>query len=937
MSNLKLKMTNPLAKHFSQVQDLCKRVYPFSKPWSMAQLESHRSYFPDGQLVVIDEEHGKVVGIAFSLIIDWNDYSPQDNWQDFTAGGFFHNHNPKSGKTLYGAEVMVDPEYRGQGIGKMLYKGRQQIVQKYGLKRIRAGARLRGYCKFKDKLSPQEYVKQVVDKKIYDPTLSFQLSNGFKAIGVAANYLFNDPESLGFAAVIEWLNPEKNTEKDFEKQNRSIESFLNEERFIPEFLPRELRQLVRKTTTILGKIIYELEGEKFYKKVESFREQLKKTRTKSKIPEVVSKLNASLQKERNSELFKLAHAFSLQLELVNVCEAAYRTWRQRQRTSPLALKTKLSLVYVLTAHPTEARSTKVVEIIEALLPLLIEEINNNFYINENALATQLRKLWLQPLSKVTKPSVLDEAEYIYSVIFASDIFDYILQEKPGFDLKLRTWVGGDKDGHPGVDKVVMRTCLNKSREKFLCLIEKKLQIILTDLDSLTEAHPSYRQEVLVLKGFSTKLKNLKVIANGDGTKVKTWSLTFLSFVKKASPFVRTHEQVGLLKRAIDFFPGFVLPIEFREDASLIKDALTNQKSQIREMIRELSLISGALDITYYAKGLIISHCESSEDIDNACRLVDLTAQAPQMPVIPLFESQEALFSAKKILKKWLKDKKNQDRVIRHWLRQFEVMLGYSDSSKQVGVIKSRLLISKTMDEIDKTMKAMNIKPIYFHGSGGSVARGGGSLKEQISWWSQAAIEKPKMTVQGEMIQRLFATKEILNSQCAHLTVEALRRKVRKVKRESLPALETFASYASEEYQDLINDQEKLNQLLEATPYRYLDVLKIGSRPSKRPSNLISISGLRAIPWVLCWTQTRSLLPTWWGLGRAWKKLTPQEKQDLKELYLRDAFFSSFIKTLGFSLAKVELDIWQLYFEKSTSVKLIKELREEYKAVIKFVN
>ena len=141
--NSKYFLTHPLPKHFRQIQDLCKKVYPFAKPWSIEQLESHRSYFPDGQLIVIEEESGKIVGLAFSLIIDWNDYSPQDNWQDFTTGGFFHNHNPKKGKTLYGAEVMVDPEYRGRGIGKLLYRGRQQIVEKYQLKRIRAGARLR--------------------------------------------------------------------------------------------------------------------------------------------------------------------------------------------------------------------------------------------------------------------------------------------------------------------------------------------------------------------------------------------------------------------------------------------------------------------------------------------------------------------------------------------------------------------------------------------------------------------------------------------------------------------------------------------------------------------------------------------------------------------------------------------------------------------------
>ena len=213
-----IEILHPRPEHFADIQELCRKVYPFTKPWSIDQLESHRAYFPDGQLIAVNMVSGKVVGLAFSLIISWDDYSPQDNWTDFTSGGFFHNHNPKRGKTLYGAEVMVDPEMRGLGIGKLLYQGRQEIAYKYGLKRIRAGARLRGYSKFKDKFAPNEYVKEVMEKRIYDPTLSFQLNQGFTAIDVAKNYLFNDPESLGYAAVIEWLNPQVITEKDIKKK-----------------------------------------------------------------------------------------------------------------------------------------------------------------------------------------------------------------------------------------------------------------------------------------------------------------------------------------------------------------------------------------------------------------------------------------------------------------------------------------------------------------------------------------------------------------------------------------------------------------------------------------------------------------------------------------------------------------------------------------------
>lgn len=931
-------LKNPLPKHFDQIQKLCKKVYPFSKPWSIEQLESHRSYFPDGQLIVVEKETDKVVGLAFSLIIVWNDYSPQDNWQDFTSGGFFHNHNPREGKTLYGAEVMVDPECRGRGIGKMLYMGRQEIVAKYQLKRIRAGARLQGYSKYKDKLAPEEYVKNVVEKKIYDSTLSFQLNQNFKAIDVAQNYLFNDPDSLGYAAVIEWLNPKTNTEKDFEKQRQSIELFMSGEKFVPKFLPMELRHLVRKTTTALGRAIRDLEGEAFYHKVEIYREQLKKSRSKSQNKETLRVLSKKLEKESRADLLKLAHAFSLQLEVVNVCEAAYRTWRQKQKPQSSGIKNKLNLSYVLTAHPTEARSKEVLENLSLVQKLLVEGIQNKFLFNDRALSTRIKMLWLQSITKKQKPTVVDEAEYIFTTVFAPDILDFILQEKRGYELKLRTWVGGDKDGHPGVDKTVMKECLNRSRQYLVEYAEQRLANALSDLAKIQDTKKVLRAEVESLQNFREGLKKIKIISNGEGTKIKTWTTRFNTFYRRSSPFIREHEQILLLNRVLALFPAFVLPIEMREDASLIAAALKDPTSTIREMLAELARISGALNSTLYARGLIISHCENENDITNACRLVDLSGKNPSMPVIPLFESQEALIAGKKILKNWLQTKRNHDRAHRHWNKKFEVMLGYSDSAKQSGVLPSRLLIAKAMQEIDRTLKGAQLKPVFFHGSGGSVARGGGSLKEQISWWSQSAIENPKMTVQGEMIQRLFASKEILNSQCVHMTIEAQRRKVRRLKNEKTPELEQFAKLVSTEYRHLVEDTDFLGTMLGTTPYRYLDVLKIGSRPSKRAAKNVSLDALRAIPWVLCWTQTRLLLPTWWGVGSAWVKLTPAEKTKLKELFSRDPFFSSFVKALAFTAAKVDLDVWSLYLNKTEEnhKEIAKKIRTEFDAVLIFL-
>lgn len=923
----RFKLLNPLPKHFEQMQALCKKVYPFHRPWSIEELESHRSYFPDGQLIVIDTENDKVVGQAFCLIISWNDYSPQDSWLDYTSSGFFHNHDPKNGKTLYGAEVMVDPEYRGQGIGKLLYEGRRNIVEQNDLKRIRAGARIRGYSKFKDKLSPQEYVIKVINKEIYDPTLSFQLGQGFKVIDVASNYLLNDPESLGYAAVIEWLNPALATKSEIKKQDQVVQRFLTEEKFISEYLPKELRRLVRKATTYLGRAIFDLEGEPFFKKVENYREQLKKTRvTKGKEEQLEYILNKLKQETRQNKL-KLAHAFALQLEIVNVCEAAYRSWKLRQKASPTGLETELDLTYVLTAHPTEARSKEVIDILNRLQNILIQSVHSKFFFDEDELSTLMRLLWHQPLSKSEKPKVVDEAEYIFSTVFEQSTFNFILGKKPGYNLSLRTWVGGDKDGHPGVDEKVMRECLEKSRQYIVSDLHNKLVSINEDCVKYSKFNKKLLSTASELRKLTNDLKKFYSITKADGTKLKIWKAKFNTFYKKAPNTIKDHFLMKMSLRLLDLFPGLVLPIELREDAEKIQNALNDSKAPIRKMLVELEKISGALEITSYAKGLVISHCEVVNDINNACLLVDKLCKKPILPVIPLFETKGALVNSSKILTEWLKVKKNHDRASRFWFNKFEVMLGYSDSSKEIGVLPSRMLISKSMQSIDRTIKKHLLTPIFFHGSGGSVARGGGSIKEQISWWSYSAINSPKMTIQGEMIQRLFSTKEILNSQCAHLTRESLRRKTNKNKIKRNKKLDIFASYVEAEYKKLIADTDKLDAILKATPYHYLDVLKIGSRPSKRPSQNINLSSLRAIPWVLCWTQTRALLTSWWGIGTAWQKLSTDEKSSMKEFFKDDKFLSSFVKTLGFTLEKVDLDIWRMYFLNSTPINFEKFVTE----------
>jgi GNAT superfamily N-acetyltransferase len=202
--NVVVRLTEP--RDDDGIVSLSKAVYPDSSPWSPTHLGSHRDVFPEGQFVAVEEPDGRVVGMAASLIILWDDYAFDLNWQEFTERGMFTNHDPVHGRTLYGAEVMVHPDLRRRGVGKQLYAARRALVRQLSLLRIRAGARLRAYHRVAHRMSAEEYTLQVVRGALADPTLTFQLKQGFDVLAVVSGYLLNDPESLGHAAVIEWIN-----------------------------------------------------------------------------------------------------------------------------------------------------------------------------------------------------------------------------------------------------------------------------------------------------------------------------------------------------------------------------------------------------------------------------------------------------------------------------------------------------------------------------------------------------------------------------------------------------------------------------------------------------------------------------------------------------------------------------------------------------------
>lgn len=172
--------------------------------WKPDNLESHLKVFPQGQFVA--EYDGQIVGSVSSLIVKLDPEYKDHTWAEVCGGPEFKNHDP-TGDSLYGADVSTHPDYRRLGIATLLYDARKDLCIKLNLRRIIAGGRLFNYCEFVEKMPPDEYVQQVIQGKIDEPVLGFQLKNGFKFIKVLQDYL-KDNRSVDYATFIEWKNPD---------------------------------------------------------------------------------------------------------------------------------------------------------------------------------------------------------------------------------------------------------------------------------------------------------------------------------------------------------------------------------------------------------------------------------------------------------------------------------------------------------------------------------------------------------------------------------------------------------------------------------------------------------------------------------------------------------------------------------------------------------
>lgn len=282
----------------------------------------------------------------------------------------------------------------------------------------------------------------------------------------------------------------------------------------------------------------------------------------------------------------------------------------------------------------------------------------------------------------------------------------------------------------------------------------------------------------------------------------------------------------------------------------------------------------------------------------------------------------------------------------------EVMLGYSDGSKDGGNITANWELFKAQEEIHSIAAEYGVKLKYFHGRGGSLGRGGGPLYSSIL--SQPVItlgDGVKITEQGEVLSSRYLLSDIAYrslEQATSVMLTSIGGIMQTDKQELMPTEEAYQalSYASDvafkKYQDLVfGDPDFLTYFNQGTPLNELGELNIGSRPMKRKGSE-KFEDLRAIPWVFAWTQARQLIPAWYATGTGLQAyLDKTNNMELyREMYAHWPFFQATVNNLQMALTKADLDIAEVYIEMIGDCEVAKrifgQIKEEYDLTKKIV-
>lgn len=423
-------------------------------------------------------------------------------------------------------------------------------------------------------------------------------------------------------------------------------------------------------------------------------------------------------------------------------------------------------------------------------------------------------------------------------------------------------------------------------------------------------------------------------------KIKTFGFHFvkLDIRQNSSLIRRTVSEIFKIKSLSQDYLSLseekkikLLTAEIKNSGNFkISDSRLSNES--KKILDEVKLIAWAKENISEdaADDYIISNCSYASDVLSILYIAGLTGLlkiknkkivASKLDILPLFETIDDLKNSPEIIKNLLKHPLYVQQLNSREDYQ-KIMLGYSDSNKDGGIVTSNFELYKAQIFLEKLTRSQKIKLILFHGRGGSISRGGGPVNQSILSQPPNTIKgKIKITEQGEMISSKYLIPQIAQQSLEIISSAVIIKTAQSNKRIPRPEItgfinkfEKISERAYDHYRTLVNHENFVNYFRTVTPVDIIENLEIGSRPASR-KNSGDIKSLRAIPWVFSWTQNRQTISGWYGFGSSVNDSVDRNEisyKELQKMYKHWKFFNSLIHNIEMVLFKTDMVIGKEY-------------------------